>query len=311
VSRRLALVALLATVAVARAVGSADAAGTTPEKQGWWSATGAPVPTLVPGVNGSTSAAPDVPDGGLYVAGSSTSPFAVSALRYRLPAGATATTLSLTKAPGSLMVPGTKVRACPLTGDRDFDPAEGGSLTDAPVWDCDRGVDGVLDPAGIAFTFPIGPLAADGVLAIAIVPGGSDDRIAFAGPDPTALPLTEPSPARPTTTRTAVTTPGQAPSPRLPSVPRVPAPPVTASPRAATPAPAAGPSGGAPTAAPSATPTRPIGLASRAGRGAPSAMAGALGVALLAIAVWWRGRKLLSTTLAGMTLTPSIEEDTL
>jgi hypothetical protein len=291
------VVALIVMVTVSRAMSAADAAGTTPEKQGWWSATGAPVPTLVPGVNGSTSAAPDVPDGGLYVAGSASSPFAVSALRYRLPAGATAATLSLTKAPDSLMVPGTKVRACPLTGDRDFDSAEGGSLTDAPVWDCERGVDGVLDPAGVAFTFPVAPLVADDVLAIAIVPGGSDDRVAFAGPDPTALPLTEPSPARPTTTRTAITTPGQAPPPRLPSVPRVPNPPATPAPRASTPVPA--PAAGAPAATSAPSPTRPVGLASRDGRGAPSAIAGALGVALLAIAVWWRGRTLLSTTLAG------------
>ena len=293
--RRVALVALLVAVMAWRAIGAADAAGTTPEKQGWWSATGAPVPTLVPGVNGSTSAAPDVPDGGLYVAGSASSPFAVSALRYRLPAGATATTLSLTKAPDSVMVPGTKVRACPLTGDRDFDSAEGGSLTDAPVWDCEGAVDGVLDPAGVAFTFPIAPLVVDDVLAIAIVPAGSDDRIAFAGPDPTALPLTEASPSRPSATRPPLTTPGQAQVPRLPSVPRAPAPPVTTAPRPAAPA----PTGGAPAAAPAATPTRPIGLTTRPGRGAPSALAGALGVGLLAIAVWWRGRTLLTTTLAG------------
>lgn len=262
--------------------------GVAPEKQGWWTTTGGPVPTLVPG--GAGAGAPDVAKGQLYVSGSANGVVAAAAVRYLLPSDVTADTLSLTTAPGTVTVPGTKLRACPLVGNRDFTAAEGASIDQAPTWDCSRAVPGEVDPTGVAYRFTVGPLVQDAVLAIAIVPAGTADRVVLAGPDPTALSVREtttPSRAATTaspvggTTRPAVGVPH--PTPNTPSA-------ATPSRPAASPPVAATPSGETTTGA-----TRAV-AASRNGHGTnpPGAMLGTVGVIAVAIGVWWRGRQALA-----------------
>ena len=59
------------------------------------------------------------------------------------------------------------------------------------------------------------------------------------------------------------------------------------------------PTPAAPVAAPAVNaPTAAIGLSGPAGHGGSSALIGAIGVGVLAIAVWWRGRQLLRVAVA-------------
>lgn len=289
--RVVAVLACVACMLVAPPRARADQ-GIPVEKQGWWTATSAPAPALVP-VRGAAAGAPDVASGELYVAGSANQVIAVAALRYVIPAGAAVDTLTLTIAPGTLTLPATKLRACPLTGTRDFSPAEGGPASDAPSWDCEHASPGELDPAGVAYRFSIPALVEDGVLAVAIVPAGDADRVVLAGPDPTALTWGTADagiqPALPGTT--GIHPPGAATGsitvPARTSRPTGTAPPGAAATNTSNATPAGSVRAG------------PAGLTGR-GHAPPGAVLGALAVVVLAIGVWWRGRQ----TLAEITLRP-------
>ena len=276
---------LLVAIALFTPAAGADE-GIPPEKQGWWTTTGSPAPGLTP-VGGASAGAPDVKPGQLYVSGSANQVVAAAAVRYLLPVGVSADTLSLTTAPGTVTVPGTTVRACPLTDDRDFTAAEGGAMNDAPTWDCSRAMPGEVDPSGVAYRFAVAGLVDHDILAIAIVPGGSADRVVLAGPDPTAL----------TVRRTAPSPRVLSPSPSAGGVVRPPG--VTNSavvlpPRAPV-APTRGnavPTGStAPTAAPSGATRNATAVLTGHGNTPPAATLGAAAVIVFAIVVWWRGRQ--------------------
>jgi len=261
--------------------------GVTPEKQGWWTATAAPAPALVP-TGGAAAGTPDVAKGQLYVSGSANNVVGVSALRYLLPHGAVAESLSLTTAPGTVTVPGTKVRACPLTGTRDFTAADGAPTSDAPAWDCSHAVPGELDPTGVAYRFAVAPFTQDDVLAIAIVPAGTADRVVLAAPDPTALVLTGSSTSSSTFGPGSSTAPVGATSSRPLSSPTRAAPATSARPQSSTAAPGTSTGAAAPSSAiVKATPAAVVGH----GNTPPSAMVGTFGLLALAAGVWWRGRR--------------------
>jgi len=130
---------------------------------------------------------PDVPADGLYVQGGAGDPMAVSALVYEVPADQTAGKLTLAIAgtpPAAL-----SVQACALApGAESFKPVQDGAWSDAPKFDCAKPVPGASDGSNV--TFDVGSLAADGRVAVAIVPTMATDRVAFAKPTDSSLATT-------------------------------------------------------------------------------------------------------------------------
>lgn len=165
--------------AVAHDGTAGEAAG--PARQGWWWGSSAV------SIGGTPPAPPDVPPDGLYVAGGLRGPQAYAAIEYNLAGGAHPSTLTLVLAPSSFNTPNANVLACVLRdSDAPFKPAQGGASSDAPGYDCQRSVKGVLT-SGNAYAFDITGLIEDGRLAIAVVPGGETDRLVFSSADQKSL----------------------------------------------------------------------------------------------------------------------------
>src|SRR5439155_3063775 len=160
---------------------------------------------------------PDVPDGGLLVAGAPDGATAIAALRYSLDASETPSQLTLkvaTDTGGASAV----LAACPAGSA--WKPASPGAWEDKPAAACDRGsVNGIRSADGSAWTFAVAPLATGGTLDVVLVPGkvagaptgadGSTFQLAFDKPGSDSL----------TTTRSFS---GTVPAPPLP--PPLPAP---------------------------------------------------------------------------------------
>jgi hypothetical protein len=148
-----------------------------PTAQAWWTA----APQTVP------ATAADVPADGLLVRGgpAAESPSAFAALSFGLAAGATPSTLTLRVVPTAANVPGSKVRACRLSGS--FTPVQGGDMATAPTFDCTGAAAVAVD--GDHVTMDVSGLAASGELNVAIVPANATDRLAFhkAGADALAV----------------------------------------------------------------------------------------------------------------------------
>lgn len=198
---RLARTATLAFVCAAMSAtvtGSARAAA--PDLQGWWTAD-------VPGAGLPLPTPPDVPADGLLVqGGGAASPTAYAALVYQLGTSTLAGgRLTLTVSAGSASVPGSQLQLCPLTTTL-FIPAQGGAEADAPAYSCRAPVTGIASQDGHKYTFAVGDLVVDGVLAVAVVPTAPTDRVVFAHPGSDALP-------------TATAEPTAGPSPTAPSGP--------------------------------------------------------------------------------------------
>ncbi|MBW3667828.1 MAG: hypothetical protein KY443_01330 [Actinobacteria bacterium] len=139
----------------------ADAPGET----GWWWAgrPSAAVPALLQPV-------PAPPEGGLYVAGGPNGPSGVSALRFRLPLGATASTLTVVVAE----VAGTPVvDACPVI--TAWHAGANGGWDARPSYFCDiNRVKGTYDAALKTITFDVSALVdSTGALDVALL-GGLD-----------------------------------------------------------------------------------------------------------------------------------------
>lgn len=163
-------VAVAVASMVGMAVGLGPAVATVSSlRWGWW--TGA-----------SPLAYPDVPRDGLVVQGglSAGSPLAYSALAFEVGADASVR-LRLSVAPGSVSTPGALVAACPLT-TTSFSPAQGGSLADAPPFDC--GTQAVVGPnaEGSEYSLDVTSFQRGGVVAIAILPMAASDRVVFTAP---------------------------------------------------------------------------------------------------------------------------------
>lgn len=169
------LVAAVGVVGVALAVWTSPAPAQAPDEQGWWWLAGA-----------TGIAPPGVPPDGLYIANNPSGPQGVSALKFTLAGGGSAgmLRLDLAGAPSGQPVIGL----CQLTDD--WEPAQGGSLSDAPP--CAEGgatAAGEASADGQNYTFSVGALISDGLLNVAVIPGADSGTfsVAFKKPADDAL----------------------------------------------------------------------------------------------------------------------------
>lgn len=173
----------LATAAGVVALLPSGAGAATPYQVAWWNRLQVTAPaaqvTVVP-------SPPNVPDGGLYVAGTAASPTAFGALRFASQVAAGGT-LELDVPGGGAN--GAVIDACAITG-----AWSGGGNQDvatAPTYDCAQKVTGVVDPAGTSITWAI-PAALfrpdQYAIDIALLPGGAAaSQVAFAPPSDSAF----------------------------------------------------------------------------------------------------------------------------
>lgn len=147
-----------------------------PTTYGWWTQTN---------VGGIVLAQPDVPEKGMLVENGPTGPIALSALRFSLEDGATATRLELP-------ISGTPVITQPplaCIASNAFKSAQGGAWEGRPEYDCKQSVPGVVNAEQTQIRFVVETLAERRSLSVAILAGGPTDRIAFAQPGPETLSL--------------------------------------------------------------------------------------------------------------------------
>lgn len=207
-------------------------------------------------VQGGPQDASDLPGG---VGG----PSAFAAIVHEVPRGEVADRLVLTLADGAASTPLAPLRACPLA-TTTFRPAQGGSMEDAPDYDCASAI--VAEPSadGSTYEWAAGELERNGLVGVAIVAVGSNDRVVLAPPGDGSLVTIPEGDARDPDDGAAVPTPEvAAPAGRSPTSPGggarpaapAPAPPVAAP--AAAPVPAPAPV--VPDVAPSFQPTAAVG----------------------------------------------------
>lgn len=174
--------ATLVTVAVlwsATPAASADA----PAAAGWWtslnpgSTLGSPTPPPPP----------DVPADGLLIeGGADASPTAFAGLVYQLPAGVTASRLTLTVASNSATTPASSLELCPLTNPAVI-ADHGGPMSDAPTYRCTRKVTAAPSTDGKTYRFNAALLVVDSALAVAVLPTAGTDRVVLAAPSASSL----------------------------------------------------------------------------------------------------------------------------
>jgi hypothetical protein len=128
-----------------------------------------------------------VPSDGLYVENGFNGPGAISALSFTVPAGAQLGPMTL-KIAGSPTITQPPL-ACTLSASSaDYKPAEGGSWSDRPAYDCKKAQStGSVDANKTTVTFNVDPFLSNGTVSAVILAGGSADQIAFQKPDDGAL----------------------------------------------------------------------------------------------------------------------------
>lgn len=217
----------------------------TPVLQTWWTTRNLtidlPIPTLVP-VPPVTLPSDDVPDGGSEVAGTGDQAIGLATFRYEFPEGSTVGDLVLVVADEVAATPATSLVACPLAGDGTFQSVPGGGpIGRAPAYECDRGVEGVLDEGAGTWRFPVPALVEGDHLAVAVV--AQAGRVVFerarsdslevvrpaevplpAGPRPVVVPDAAPVESSASAPRPVVV----APAPAVPSAPGAPQAPIAA-----------------------------------------------------------------------------------
>jgi hypothetical protein len=283
--------AALALGAGILAVLPSSAGADTPYQAAWWSRLQVTVPAAQ---LAAVPPPPNVPDGGLYVAGSSSSPAALAALRYALD-GPVGGTLTLKVANGSAT--GAVIDACAVTGS--WSAGGNQDFATAPTYDCAQKATGVVDATGSSITWeiPAALFRPDAyAIDIALLPGGgAASQVAFAAPDDTSFthppveaaaadgPLAEPStePALSTTDAGVAGSVAPLDTARPSFDLGAPAPPAEGggTPAAAAPAPAAAPSG---------LPATPASVL-RPGDSRSERVGAVAGMLLLAGALWWLG----------------------
>lgn len=194
--RRLRVALGAALIATAGAVGllpsGADAA-TLAQAGWWWRVNDGALPATVP-------TPPNVPEGGLYVAGAPDGATAIAALHFDLGEGETTPVLTLKVAENGDQGGDQALLAACLTGSA-WQPADGGAWTSKPFPACAEGsVNGVRAEDGATWTFALAPLASDGIVDVTLVPGvdpsrpeganGSSFQLAFEPPTAASLATT-------------------------------------------------------------------------------------------------------------------------
>lgn len=187
---RLLSVVIWAGAAAVVAIGPTVARADPPQQQGWWTAAnpgGSPA-------NPATAQADVPPDGLLVQAGpvNPTSPCGCTAyagLVYELTDGVTASDLTLKVAPNSATTPVATLELCTLVNPT-LNAEQGGPLGDAPAYDCKDHATASLGSGDSSFTFHVGSLVSDGILAVAVLPGDSTSRVVLSKPDSSALATT-------------------------------------------------------------------------------------------------------------------------
>lgn len=124
-------------------------------------------------------AAPQVPEGGLYVSASPTGPQAVSSLRFSLDEGERAPVVTLqvaqlesADAAAATGLNATPVLACPTKGEWKAPDGGHGDLASAPTADCSHGgVTGVLSADQKTMTFDLSLLDVGDTVDVVIMPG--------------------------------------------------------------------------------------------------------------------------------------------
>ncbi len=182
--RRLLPVLLVVPVLLVGALFRPGGAGAeTPTKYGWWSATNSGALT--------TPAPPQVPPGGIYVAGRMSDPSAIAALTYAVPPGSTVNPLLLHVASTPVMT--APPVAC--VSSATYEPAENGPWAKRPLYDCRAGsVTGKSDTVRKAISFDVAGLLRGDVISVVILAGGTADSLAFDRPGADSL-VFAPAPA--------------------------------------------------------------------------------------------------------------------
>jgi hypothetical protein len=134
---------------------------------------------------------PDVPSDGLLTQGgaSDDAPTAVAALAIHVPDGAEVQTLTIHATSSLAVTPGSVVKACPLRS-ADFAPAQGGPLSQAPSYECTKAVVASAGADGVTYSFAATRLIANGMVAVALVPGSPATRVVLANPGDDVLGVT-------------------------------------------------------------------------------------------------------------------------
>jgi hypothetical protein len=148
----------------------AHAEATTLAQAGWWwrvNDGGLPAGLPTP---------PNVPEGGLMVAGAPDGATAIAALHFDLSSSETNPVLTLAVAENGDQGGDTAILAACLTGSA-WQPANGGAWTNKPFPACAEGsVTGLRAQDGKTWTFALAPLLSDGIVDVTFVPGVDPTR---------------------------------------------------------------------------------------------------------------------------------------
>lgn len=194
----LGLVFLVAGALVALVPVDADAAALA--KAGWWwRVNDGSVPLELP-------TPPNVPEGGLMVAGAPDGATAIAALHFDLSDTETSPVLTLSVTAGGDVGGDTAILAACVTGSA-WEPAASGNWNFKPFPACDVGsVNGIRSDDHTSWTFAVESLVSDGMVDVTIVPGIEPDQPAGANGSSFQLVFDAPTAA------SLVTTPGAAPA---------------------------------------------------------------------------------------------------
>lgn len=167
------LFALLAAVAVL-VLSPVRTSAATSVQAGWW--------TTVP-----AATAPDAPADGLVLEGGPdlAHPVAFAAVNFSIATGTTPSRLKLDVAPNTATTPNASITVCPLT--KPFKPAQGGSMSDAPTYDCSTKATAAASSNGSSYTVDVGNLIRNGALSIALLPSSVTDRVVLSKPSAGSL----------------------------------------------------------------------------------------------------------------------------
>ena len=159
---------------------SAPADAVSAVEVGWWTAT-----PLV---------APDAPPDSVVVEGGLVGELAYGAVRYTLAPEEVPETLTVRLAADAASTPNSTLALCPLT--ETFVPAQGGSMADAPEYDCEAAtVEAPPAADGESYEFDVAALVGGGSLAVAILPTAPTDRVVLSAPDAASLTIADTGPA--------------------------------------------------------------------------------------------------------------------